>query len=55
MMNTGTIFRAFIVTTMLSITLIGCSNDEESLPAPENQTTGNTWDQMEWDKGTWAN
>jgi hypothetical protein len=55
MINTGTIFRAFIVTTILSFTLTGCSNDEESTPAPENPATGNTWDQMEWDKGTWAN
>ena len=54
MINTGTIFHTFIVVTMLSVTLIGCSGGSED-PAPTNPTTSNNWDQMEWDKGTWSN
>ena len=54
MINTRAIFRAFIVVTMLSMTLIGCSSGSED-PAPTNPTTSNNWDQMEWDKGTWSN
>ena len=56
MFNTGTIFRTFIVITLLSVTLIGCSSGgDESASAPTNPTTSSNWDQMEWGKGTWSN
>ena len=54
MLNTGAIFRAFFVVTILSVTLIGCNNSNDE-PVPTNPKTSSNWDQMEWDKGTWSN
>jgi hypothetical protein len=44
----------WIVLLSLSLALAGCGHGGGGGAAAPNPAEGNTWDQMQWDKGKWG-
>lgn len=50
-------FRKAVGYTMIPLCcllLVACSSGGGGGDTPPDPATGNNWDQMEWDKGSWS-